>query len=365
MEERANKNSCNKAYHNKFVCAICLNPKPEDRICEYYKKIPKSCPLCQKSKDCCGKAKDWERVIAEKEIFCMMRDKTRDCREKSPVTKDKRIDCSGNIKAKESENPERDPNVKIVQTSDTNVAQGLSLLNEVLTVFQNKKVEKTGHLKDVAVSTADDYEESSPKDKSKLSVSTFQYSIDDKKVAIENGKFTVVNCCQPVYLKTQNSLDLIKHKSSSIPQMKLEELKYSLKEKSRSKDAIEEVNRMFATVRKNSKQLENSNRPMVRSGPRVLPLVKTSDKSKKINVGTDRFDTQSCKCCQTCLSSGDSSAKLHCGHVTNKNKCDKCVYMLCSHYGKAHKLQTGVLICEHCRDLNDEQCCQNCLDGSG
>ncbi|KAJ8707061.1 hypothetical protein PYW08_011195 [Mythimna loreyi] len=369
MEERTNKKCCSKAYHSKYICAICLNPKLEDRSCDC-KKIPKSCPICQNSKECYGKAKEREKLVAEKETFCVMRNKTRDCRDKSPVTRDKIVDCSGNIKGRviEQDNPRKDPIAKTVQTSDTNVAQGLSLLNEVLTVFQNKKVDinkekvKSGLLKDVAVSTADETDEKTQKDKSKLSVSTFQYSIDDKKSIIENGKFTVMNCSQPVYLKAQNSLDLIKHKSSSIPQMKLEELKYSLKEKSRSKDAIEEVNRMFATVRKGSKFTENSNRPVVRSGPRVLPLVKSPDKK---DIGIDQH-VHSCKCCQTCMSSGDSFAKLQCGHdTTDKVKCDKCVYMLCCHYEKAHKVQTGVLICEHCRVLNDEQCCQNCVNESG
>ncbi|KAJ8704606.1 hypothetical protein PYW07_011794 [Mythimna separata] len=371
MEERTNKKYCNKAYHNKFVCAICLNPKVEDRNCECCKKVSKSCPICQNTKECCGKVKEKERRVAEKETFCVMRNKTRDYRDKSPVTRDRIIDCSGNIKGRviEQEKIRREPIAKTVQTSDTNVAQGLSLLNEVLTVFQNKKVDinkekvKSGLLRDVAVSTADEVDEKTQKDKSKLSVSTFQYSIDDKKNIIENGKFTVMNCCQPVYLKAQNSLDLLKHKSSSIPQMKLEELKYSLKEKSRSKDAIEEVNRMFATVRKGGKFTENSNRPMVRSGPRVLPVVKTPDQNKK-DFGTEQSEIYSCKCCQTNMSSGDSFVKPQCGHGSDKVKCDKCVYMLCCHYEKAHKMQTGVLMCEHCRVLNDE-CCQNCVDDSG
>lgn len=366
MEDRAKIKCCNKGYHNQYVCAICLNSKTEDRTKECCKKIPKSCPICQKNQECNGKFKERDRFADEKEPVCALRHRTEDCIEKSPNIKE-RSNCSHNTKGRLASERDRSPNAKTVQTSDTNVSQGLTLLNEVLTVFQNNKVEinkekvKTGLLKDAAVSTLDNNNEKTPKDKAKLTVSTFQYSIDDKKNITENGKFTLVNCCQPIYVKTQNSLDLIKHKSSSIPQMKLEELKYSLKEKSRSKDAIEEVNRMFATVRKSGRHTENSNRPMVRSGPRVLPLVKSHP--VKQDFGPEYNDLHVCKCCQTRMSSGDS--KTDCCHDKQKEKCDKCVYMLCCHYEKSRKVQTGVLICEHCRDMNEEQGCHNCMEDGG
>lgn len=332
MDEKANK----KGYkaHNKFVCAICLNSKVDDKSKECCKKISKSCPICQKNcVNCANTHKmEKERVVADKE---------------KAIT-------------------DKDSNVKTVQTSETNVAQGLSLLNEVLTVFQNKKVDinkekvKSGLLKDVAVSTDDKNDEKNAKDQSRLTVSTFQYSIDESKKP-ENGKFTIVNCCQPDFVKkSQYSIDLIKHKSSSIPQMKLEELKYSLKEKSRSKDAIEEVNRMFATVRKPGKHMENSNRPVVRNGPRVLPVVKNKVyQENKKDLSVEVNDKHSCKCCQTCMSSGDSFMKNDCGHDSEKERCDKCVYMLCCHYENKRKRQTGVLICEHCRSLNEEHYCQH------
>lgn len=325
MEERANRRNC-KA--NKFVCAICLNARMEDKN-DYNKQITKSCPICQKSCDYCQNT--YKR---EKEKF--------------------------------SSEPILDPNVKNVQTSETNVSQGLNLLNEVLTVFQNKRVditkekEKPGLFKDVGVSTEDTHK----RHPTKLTVSRFQYSIDETKKE-ENGKFTVVSSCQPDFVrKSQYSIDLIKHKSSSIPQMKLEELKYSLKEKSRSKDAIEEVNRMFATVRKSGRNIENANRPMVRNGPRVLPVVKNLVRQETNNVSVD--GTDNCRCCQTCMSSGDSCIKQECCQDMDYERCgsNKCVYMMCCHYQNKKKMQAGVMICDHCKNLKDEYHCeQGCLNG--
>ncbi|PZC84798.1 uncharacterized protein LOC110384653 [Helicoverpa armigera] len=317
--------------HNKYVCSICLN-KGGEKNGECCKKAPKNCPICQKNRECT----------------------TRDC---SAGKKDKPT-------ATEKAGILKDPNVKTVQTSDTNVSQGLTLLNEVLTVFQNKKVDgtkekvKPGRFKDAAVSTDDKTDERSVKerDRPRLTVSTFQYSIDEnKKYAYENGHCVIVNCCQPDFVRKQNSIDLIKHKSSSIPQMKLEELKYSLKEKTKSKDAIEEVNRLFATVKRPGKMSENSNRPMVRNGPRVLPVVNSNyhDVVKKKNFGVE-CNVHSCKCCHTCMSSGDAFPKNECCHDENE-KCEKCVYMLCCHYESVRKRQkqNGVLICEHCRDMHE------------
>ncbi|CAH1642997.1 unnamed protein product [Spodoptera littoralis] len=328
--------------NQKYVCAMCLNNRVEGKANECCRKIPKSCPICQKSKECV-----LNEIKKEKEM-----------KDKCPSSKD--------------------PNVKTVQTSDTNVAQGLSLLNEVLTVFQNKKVDmnkdkvKSGLLKDVAVATDDQNDDKNLKERTRLTVSTFQYSIEDTKKTHENGKFIIVNSSQPEVVGSRNSVDLLKHKSSSIPQMKLEELKYSLKAKSRSKDAIEEVNRLFATVRKPSQKISDiSNRPMVRSGPRVLPVVNNNynihAEPNKRDFGYECVNSQnsSCKVCQTCMSSGDSNSKNECCH-SDKQKCDKCVYMLCCHYEHKRKVQTGVLICEHCREMNEDYCCQhNCVEDSG
>ncbi|XP_075988020.1 uncharacterized protein LOC142984351 [Anticarsia gemmatalis] len=310
MEEKCTKKPIKP---NKFVCAICLNSKNNEKNTECNKKINKPCPICLKSCDQCQNTKQKAKV--------------------------------DDLKS----------NVKNVQTSDTNVSQGLNLLNEVLTVFQNKKVDvnkeklKSGLFKDAAVSTEDFNKKPHPR----LTVSTFHYSIGDNKKQ-ENGKFTVLSSCQPDFIRNRNSIDLIKHKSSSIPQMKMEELKYSLKEKSRSKDAIEEVNRMFATVRKAGKNIENSNRPVVRSGPRVLPVVKNLVRQEMKNVNVESSERISCKCCQTCMSSGDSSMKRECCHEVD----DKCVYTMCCHYPNKVKQQSGV-ICEQCRSLNDEYNCEH------
>ncbi|XP_035455477.2 uncharacterized protein LOC118279800 [Spodoptera frugiperda] len=344
MDDRSPK-KCQKS--QKYVCSLCLNNRVEGKGSECCRRIPKSCPICQKTKESA-----LNEVKKEKDV------------------RDKGVDMK--------EVPNKDPNVKTVQTSDTNVAQGLSLLNEVLTVFQNKKVDmnkekvKSGLLKDVAVATDDQNDDKNLKDRARLTVSTFQYSIEDSKRCHENGKFIIVNSSQPEVVGCRNSVDLIKHKSSSIPQMKLEELKYSLKAKSRSKDAIEEVNRLFATVRKPSQKISDaSNRPMVRNGPRVLPVVNNNyslyAEPNKRDLGFECVNphNSSCKVCQTCMSSGDSNTKNECCHP-DKQRCDKCVYMLCCHYEKQRKVQTGVLICEHCREMNEEYCCQHdCIEDSG
>lgn len=316
MDERTKK-TC-RARNN--LCSICLKSKFEQKNGDCYKIITQSCPICQKSRDrCCTSNKDKDKEICDSEDV---------------------------------------HNVKDVQTSDTNVSQGLNLLNEVLTVFQKKKREinkdkmKTVHSKDVAVST------DNTKDSSRLTISKFNYSIEERKKP-EIGAFVIVNSFQPDFIrKSQYSIDLIKHKSSSIPQMKLEELKYSIKEKSKSKDAIEEVNRMFATVRKTAKYIENSNRPMVRNGPRVLPVVKSMVCQDTMSANME-VEKHPCTCCQTCMSSGDSFAKLECGHEINNLSCDRNVYMLCCHYQNRRKMQTGMLTCDHCRRFKDCRCEHN------
>ncbi|KOB78603.1 Uncharacterized protein OBRU01_01740 [Operophtera brumata] len=210
---------------------------------------------------------------------------------------------------KDKDRPNKKTETKSVQTVQTDLNKNLNLLKEVLTVFQSKKIEqvksKTVILKDASVSTNNVRNLTS-----KLSISkVFQVSIDRNKTN-EEGKFIVtsskVDDCR------SSNMDLIlTHKSSSIPQMKLEELKYRLKEKTKSKDTIEEVNRMFATVGRNHKNNDSLNRPSLRSGPRLLPVVETNaDRNEKHlkRCGTEIARNHSCKCCQTynCMSSGDS-----------------------------------------------------------
>lgn len=318
-----------KEVPNKFICSICLNTKPnnDENNIESEKRKTTSCPVCKKSDD-------------TQTVF----------RNKDPKK-------------------DIDPICKVVQTSQTDVTQGLNLLNEVLTVFQSKKqleqkVMKTVIYKDASVAT--DVCVKVADLRPKLSVSKiFNFSIEED-IKRDNNKFMIINSCQPdVGTKSQHSTNLTKRKSSSIPQMKMEELKNSLKEKTKSKDAIEEVNRMFATVRRNDRDsVDDTNRPMVRHGPRVLPVVKTYE--------NDMCRKRSCKCCQTnnyILSSGDSSREIECHHSKNereKEKCDKCVYMLCCQYDEKRNLQTGVMFCECCgkqsKDFYKRECNNNCVD---
>lgn len=314
-----------KQVPNKFICSICLNTKPGDEkiVNDGEKRKTKSCPICQKSDD-------------TKTVF------------------------NNNVSKIDG------PTNKVVQTSQTDVTQGLNLLNEVLTVFQSKKqleqkTVKTLIFKDASVST--DY--CAADLRPKLSVSKiFQFSIEENKNK-DNNTFLIVNCCQPdVVTKSLYSINLRKHKSSSIPQMKMEELKNSLKEKTKSKDAIEEVNRMFATVRRNDKEsVDDTNRPMIRHGPRVLPVVKTENVNRRepSDESEEIIRRRSCKCCQTnnyLMSGGDSSREIKCCYTRNereKEKCDKGIYMLCCHYDDhRNKLQTGVMFCECCGKKSKE-----------
>lgn len=325
------KNMRSSKLNHKFICSICLKSKPEDTTDEHYKINSKPCPICQKGRDFCK-----ENVQSEAE---KMHYKT----EKEQKTK---------VSNKDKDRPKSmNTETKSVQTVQTD----LNLLNEVLTVFQSKKTEqvksKTVLLKDASVSTNNVrylY--------AKLSVSkVFQFSIDHNK-ANENGKFIVMSS-KGDDCRSSNIDLIITHKSSSIPQMKLEELKYCLKEKTKSKDAIEEVNRMFATVKRNYKNNDNLNRPSIRSGPRLLPVVET-------NADHNAKHLLSCKCCQTynCMSSGDPikcyqpkenerSVQTKCCHTKESEKCVKCVYMLCCHYKNCRQMQAGVMICEKCQDV--------------
>ncbi|KAM3955380.1 uncharacterized protein ACR2FA_010731 [Aphomia sociella] len=265
-------------------------------------------------------------------------------------------------------------NTKLIQTSHTDITQGLNLLNEVLTVFQSKKripVDKengkTSTFKDACTTT----EATKSYDlKPKLTVSRVcQYSIEEDKRTNENRNFRIVHCFQPVYIrKSDNSINLIKQKSSSIPQMKIEELKNSLKEKVKSKDTIEEVNRMFATVKRNEPYefLDDANRPIVRSGPRILPVVKTNDYEDINNELEKNIDFKnSRRCCNTNnhqMSSGDSIRReCVCNKKNVENNCEKCIYTLCSHRQKYQRKQQ---VCECCnRIINNKNKCKHKING--
>ncbi|CAG4987932.1 unnamed protein product [Colias eurytheme] len=284
---------------NRFICSICLNQRPANilRNDEINKHAAKSCPICQ-----CGVPLYIDHSDTKKADF---HDKFK---------------------------------TKHVQTSQTDIPHSITLLNEVLNAFQAKKSfdAKAKTTKDASVNT-------NPVKlirKTNLSISeTFHYSIEGTN-RVNGEKFTILNY-EP---QVEKKISLCKHKSSSIPQMKLEELKHSLKEKTKSKDAIEEVNRMFATVRKLDDR-SDSNRPLIRSGPRILPVVKTENYEEadtKIHY-EDRKINQEYE-----MSSGDSGLKM--GTKRNRiercckfEKCAECMYM-CYHY---QHYKSG--ICEHCR----------------
>ncbi|CAH2084154.1 unnamed protein product [Euphydryas editha] len=306
-EDRFDKRCKNN--QNRYICSICLNQKPlrDDKNIECDKRKSKSCPICQKN-----------------------------CNYE--------YDCAVQNDYKSNERDDKQEKYgKIVQTSQADVTQGMSLLNEVLTVFQSKKQSeikkdkcKTIIMKDASVNTED-----CKKDFSKLTVSDVFYFTIEKNNETHDSKFEILNCRPETTKVSQFSIDLMHRKSSSIPQMKLEELKKSLKEKNKSKDAIEEVNRMFATVRKCevNEKFGTPNRPMIRSGPRVLPVVKTPNE----NADAKNKPANNCRYCQTNykMSSGDT---FEYNHRTN-DKCENCFYMMCCHYH--HSLHSGAA-CPHC-----------------
>lgn len=265
------KDKC-KYNTNRFVCSVCLNRNASKEYTKYMeccRQKSKTCPICQKK---------YNQSDENNEIL------------NDTIDNDM---------------------VKNVQTSRSDVTKGLSLLNEVLNEFQNKKQcgtkrdkNKTLILKDASVNT----ERNLPK----LSVSKiFYYSIDESTLKSNRCTYSVIHC-QPEMTK---SIALFKHKSSSIPQMKLDELKNCLKQKTTSKDAIEEVNRMFANVKKIDQA--GSNRPVIRNGPRVLPVVKTG----KFCDNNRDVATLKCNCQNFKMSGGDSG----CCHTVN----DKCLHMCC------------------------------------
>lgn len=342
------KNRKHSANLNKFICSICLNSKIEDKSNEKNKVYPKTCPICQRHCDICI-------------------EKT--------TTKPDKAQNEKKAKKPEDHRDTKKTDTKSVQTLLTD-NKSLNLLNEVLTVFQSKKIDhvkpKTVMLKDASVST-----DNIKTLNAKLSVSkVFNFSIDQNKET-ENGKFIVMS--SKVDSK-RSHIDLIKNKSSSIPQMKIEELKHSLKEKTKSKDAIEEVNRMFANVKKNYNN-NDRNRPSIRHGPRILPVVETivDHNEKLLQENEIKLDKKhNYKCCQAnCMSSGDSIKCCHnkeseshdksqcchqkeierCDksqycHGKDSGRCDKCVYMLCCHYKNCRKMQ-GVMICDRCREVKE------------
>ncbi|KAL0859220.1 hypothetical protein ABMA27_011035 [Loxostege sticticalis] len=375
MDKEKYRQSLNES-NRRYICAVCSNSNNQ-HICNDCGRLAKPCPICRKADDIKNdkRSDNTKKPDNKNALF-----HTYDHKTFNSKVKDKPDACNRtHVEEKEVRSNEKNAkrnniktdNTKTVQTSQTDLTQDLSLLKEVLTVFQSKKQmdiksnnTKTVVMKDVSVAT----EAQSNLDlKPKLTKSRiFQLSIGEVSNN-NNNDFKVVNCCQPSNKKSSHySIDLIKHKSSSIPQMKLEELKYSLKEKTKSKDAIEEVNRMFATVRRHekSKTIEYHNRPLVRNGPRVLPVVKTNTYQENAKENSESEmenkakDETICKCCQTNnlqLSAGDSFFKHECCYhkMLHEGKCEKCVYMLCCHYQNHRKIETGALVCEHCRKVRE------------
>lgn len=315
-----NRNNQTSQNQSRFICSICLNTKPlkDDRDDIDTRRKTKSCPVCQRNLETCF--------------------------EKYTPGKDNNTEILSN-------------SCKKVQTSHTNITDGLNLLNEVLTVFQNKKIDDKKILKDAAVVT--EHRNISNNNLRISKVFSFSIRCDDR--LRDDPKFSVIDCHQP-YLNAKSNINLSKHKSSSIPQMKMEELKKSLKDKSKSKDAVEEVNRMFATVRKNYHQMNESNRPLVRSGPRVLPVVKTNhsntqikvDKSEE-NILAQEKKLQNFKCCQTnnyYLSGGDSVQRFCIFNDKQKESNNKNVYRLECEFPQKQK-RPEIVVCKCCGNKSE------------
>lgn len=318
------KNRNNQTTYNqsRFICSICLNTKTskDDRDDIDAKRKTKSCPVCQKTVETC-------------------------IEKYSPGKHNNTTEFLSNISCKK------------VQTSQTNISDGLNLLNEVLTVFQNKKGDDKKILKDAAVVT-----EHKNISNSNLGISkVFSFSIRCEDRFRDDPKFSVIDCHQP-YVKVKSNINLSKHKSSSIPQMKMEELKKSLKDRSKSKDAVEEVNRMFATVRKNYYQMNETNRPLVRSGPRVLPVVKTENSNTQIkverseeNIAAQEKKLQNFKCCQTnnyYLSGGDSVQRFCIFNDKQRENNNKNVYRLECEYPQKQK-RPEFVVCKCCGNKSE------------
>lgn len=240
------KESTDEMYspNNKFTCPFCLNTRQELRMVNK-ENGNIECPFCKKY------------FIASNHIF----------------KKEVALNCPDN-EYKISIEVDVEKKAKYVQTSLINAVEGFDLLNEVLEVFKDKRNsisdKKSKTYKDVCVCTT-------PSSGPRLTISkTCNISINNNSYNnADKSSYIVIHSSEPVNHITSNcSRNLLKHKSSSIPQMKIEELKYSLKEKSSSKDTIQEVNRMFATMKtRETREIANFNRPNIRNGPRLLPVV--------------------------------------------------------------------------------------------
>ncbi|XP_026316284.1 uncharacterized protein LOC113227549 [Hyposmocoma kahamanoa] len=310
-----NRNSqTNRNHNSRFICSICLNtnsPK-EDRDDLDPRRKTKSCPVCQRNLETCI--------------------------EKCTPKKD-----SSSI------------NCKTVQTSLTDISEGFNLLNEVLTVFQTQKVDCKKLVKDAAVLT----EHKKPSNVNLEISKIFSFSVRCEDRFKDDSKFSVIDCHQP-YVSGKSHINLSKHKSSSIPQMKMEELKKSLTEKIKSKDAVEEVNRMFATVRKNYHEMSESNRPLVRSGPRVLPVVKTGVSNNLIkmeksegNIPSQEKKLKNFQCCQTSnyyLSGGDSVQRFSIVNDNQRENDNKNVYRC--EYPQIQK-RPEIFVCNCCGNKSE------------
>ncbi|KAG7312697.1 hypothetical protein JYU34_001065 [Plutella xylostella] len=329
-----------KKQTQKFICSICLNNRADDN------KTCRSCPICERNLEIA-------HVVNSP----------------SESRKDGTDKYKQNFKTKES----------TVQTSLTDINQGLTLLHEVLNVFQCRKktvtdgketdVTHTSTRKSVCVCTE------CRAANTKLAVTkVLQHSISAPDSDCSKGKFTIISSSQP-NKSIENSINISKQKSSSIPQMKLEELKNAMKEKTKSKDAIEEVNRMFATVKKAAGDDTITNRPLIRHGPRVLPVVKPIHQffSREDPCSEDNLSELADKkliskvnqCSQVSnlnMCSGDSvkNSDKCCQHCKTCEKNKRSVYMLCCNY-KNHvcEMKRDVPICECCLRKIEPKCCDD------
>ncbi|GBP15612.1 hypothetical protein EVAR_5310_1 [Eumeta japonica] len=325
---------------NKFICSVCLNNRHADDAEEEIARLrTESCPVCRRHFDSC------QSHVTRK------------------PTKDK--NTVDDLTSTHSPKGNRK-----VQATQTEVAQGLSLLNEVLNVFQNHKSEETkfgngksSRYKDAGMVT-------DGKDRLLTVCNLYQFSVTDDKSSLKN--FVVLDSKCTEKPKVEPVICLIKQKSSSIPQMKIDEIKFSLKEKTKSKDAIDEVNRMFATVRKSdlNDALDSTNRPMLSNAPRVLPVAK-SKKSHFHSKDTHKSDDKQkgkCRCGHRSnifyLSGGDGSPRTHkcCG-----GKIDIPYSPKISHFQQKSKFvchcengNTRPFVC--CPYYKTPTCCHECRD---
>lgn len=308
---------------NKVACPVCSNFNKVARNAEESKKIhklfSKTCELCLQTPKMLNNHQDKVKYCAN-EIISDSKACKKCCRARQRSIG--------------------------MQTNQTDLNKNLNLLNEVLTVFQNnKEISKTVSQKDAYIST--DAIQAPNLRISKV----FQFSTDDPIICV-NDRSTIITSHEDI-VRNRCSLDLSKHKSSSVPQMKLDELKSSVKEKARSKDAVEEVNRMFANVTRKRQDDEDKdlNRPSVRNGPRILPVIK---KEERASYSIDHI-LSPCRFCRSDdFSSGDSFLRTsehseNCNQKENSDKTDNCVYM-CGRYKCCRRKQKGFMHCKCCGD---------------